>query len=132
MGSAFVDTSRIAVTAEGEIDPKSVTPDMDVMYIRRKMDFGTTQRVQSAAVKLSSGVEKNAEASAQIDVGSWQLALAQFNILDWSGPSFAGRACNAKSIAALDPNFPVLKQALTSIGERNNLSGEGEGESPNE
>ncbi|HEU4328062.1 MAG TPA: hypothetical protein VFS21_33305 [Roseiflexaceae bacterium] len=124
--SAFVDTSRVPVSAQGEISHDAVTPDIDVMYIRRKMDFGTTQRVQSAAVKLSAGVEQNSEANAQIDVGSWKLALAQYNILDWSGPSFAGRACTPKNIALLDPKFPVLEQALKSIGERNKLEGESE------
>lgn len=121
--SAFVDTSRIAVTAEGEIDPKTVTPDMDVMFVRKKMDFGTANRVQGAAMKLAAKMGANEDPEAAIDVGAWNLALAQHNILDWSGPAFAGAPCNHKSIARLDPDFPVLKMAMKVIGERNS-SGE--------
>jgi hypothetical protein len=120
--SAFVDTSRVAVTADGEIDPKAVTPDMDVIYIRKKMDFGTKQRVISAAMKIAAEMGKgktDAEPEAAIDVGAWQLALAQHNILDWSGPAFGGLPCTAKNIARLDPAFPVLQRALACISERN-------------
>lgn len=109
----FVDTSRVAVTEGGEIDHASITPDMDVMYIRRKMDFGTRQKVISAAVAIAGG------SGMEIDVGAFQLALAQYNILDWSGPSFAGVVCTPKAIARLDPDAPLLQAVLASIGERN-------------
>lgn len=111
--SAFVDTSRVAVTETGEIDVHAVTPDTNVMYIRRKMDFGTRQKVISAAVAIAGG------AGMEIDVGAFQLALAQHNILDWAGPLFEGVACTPKHIARLDPNLPLLVATLNAIGERN-------------
>ncbi len=108
MRPMFVDTSRVAVTVDGEIDPLAVTPDMDVMFIRKRMDFGTRSKVISAFVEVSG-----------LDVGALQLALAQHNILDWQGPSFGGAPCNAKTIAQLDPEHPLLVKALERIAERN-------------
>lgn len=118
--SMFIDTSRIAVTADGEVDVHAVTPDMDVMYIRRKMDFGTRQKVTSAAMRM---VGNGKQSSASLDIGAWQLALAQHNILDWAGPSFAGVACTPANIARLDPNQPLLIAAMRAIGERNQDGG---------
>jgi hypothetical protein len=115
MATMFIDTSRIAVTEAGETPHEAITPDTDVMYIRKKMDFGAKQRVLSAAVKISGGTDPNT-----IDVGAYQLALAQINILDWAGPSFAGRPCTAKNISELDPDAPLLVQALAVVAERNN------------
>lgn len=114
--SRFADTSRLAVTEDGEIDPKAVTPDMDVLYLRKAMDYGAQQRVISAALKIA-GLGVGQEAA--VDVGAYQLALAQVNILDWSGPGFAGRACTPKAIAELDAADPLLARALAIIGARN-------------
>lgn len=109
----FVDTSRIPVTADGEIDHSLVTPDLDVIYIRKKMDFGTVQKVISAMAKITGGD------GASFDIGAYQLALAEQNILDWSGPAFAGVPCLPKNILRLDPTEPILIATLNAIGARN-------------
>ncbi len=112
----FVDTSRVPITADGEIDHSAVTPDIDVIYIRRRMDYGTSQKVFSALTNISGedGVGK-----ASLDFGAFQVALAQHNILDWSGPGFAGIPCTPKNILRLDPAERILIVALNAIQERN-------------
>lgn len=118
----FVDTSRIAVTADGEIDVAAVTPEMDVIYIRKRMDLGTVQKVVSAMAKINSGAKNDDEetsAGLNWDIGAYQLALAEHNIVGWSGPSFEGVPCTAKNIRRLDPAEPIVTATLNAIGERN-------------
>lgn len=116
----FVDTSRVPVTAEGEIDHKDISPDVDTMFIRKKMDYETSQKVVGAATKFKPGDKGKAEEDeTQIDIGAWNLALMQFNILAWQGPSFKGVPCNKKTIAALDPDEPLVKMVMECISARN-------------
>lgn len=122
---------RIAVTADGIIEERLVTPEMDVIFIRAKMDYGTTQRVIGAATKVmvQSGRRKTARTKAKdmaMDVGAFQVALLVLNVLDWQGPSFVGVPCVPTNIERLDPSEPLVQRVLTEIGERNThlLSGD--------
>ena len=115
MSSRFAPTDPVPVTEAGEINPASVTPDMDVIYIRPRMDFGTKNRVQARALAVAAADPR----AGRVDVGSYQIALATENIVGWQGPGFEGKPCNAKMIAALDPDDTLLKAALQAIGERN-------------
>jgi hypothetical protein len=113
--SRFVRPDRIAITEAGEVDPKAVPDGVDVIFVRSRMDFGTRQRVITRALKVSGA----AGVAAQVDAGDFQLALAQENIVDWAGPGFEGRPCNAATIAALDPADPLLTAALNAISRLN-------------
>lgn len=125
----FVDTSRIAVTVDGEIDHKDITPEMDVMFIRKKMDVETLAKVQGDAAQVKvpkkkqpgeEDEEREQSVTDFVNFGAYQLALMHYNILTWQGPSFVGVPCNKKTIGQLDPNEPLVQMVLTRIGERNN------------
>jgi hypothetical protein len=117
---------RVAVTANGVIEERLITPEMDVIFIRAKMDYGTTQRVIGAATKVAvqSGRRKATRTKAKdngiaMDVGAFQVALLVHNVLEWQGPSFAGVPCVAANIERLDPSEALVQRTLTEIGERN-------------
>lgn len=137
-------SGRLAVTATGVIDEKDITPDMNIIFIRPKMDYGTRQRVLGSAAKLvqvTAGNRKQRRAAAvkkrgdtndvQFDIGAYQIALLVHNILDWQGPAFAGYACLAANIETLNPDEPLVQRALQEISDRNtdpNADDEGDGE----
>lgn len=126
-------SGRVAITATGVIDEKDITADMDVVFIRPKMDYGTRQRVLGSAAKLIQGKagnrkQRRAAAAAkkrsdandvQFDIGAYQIALLAHNILAWQGPAFAGHACVAASIETLNPDEPLVQRVLQEISDRN-------------
>lgn len=119
-------SGRVAVTAEGVTDEKTLTPDVDVVFIRTKMDYGTRQRVVGAAAKMQQtqgggrGKARRGKApEMEFDVGQYSIALLRFNVLGWNGPSFAGVSCTPENIERLDPDEPLVQKVLDVIGERN-------------
>lgn len=125
-------SGRVAIAATGVIDEKDITPEMDVMFIRPTMDYGTRQRVVGAAARLEkvkTGNRKSrraakakgekAETSMDFDVGAYQIALLVHNLLGWQGPSFAGVTCSPTMIETLNPNDPLVKVVIEEITDRN-------------
>lgn len=126
-------SGRVAVTATGVVDEKDITPDMDVVFIRTKMDYGTRQRVLGSAAKLVQGkagnrkqrraaaaAKKRGEANdVQFDIGAYQIALLVHNILAWQGPAFVGHLCSQASIETLNPEEPLVQKVLQEISDRN-------------
>lgn len=113
---------RVAITADGPIDTKDITPEMDVIFIRPKMDFGTKQKVIGAATKIIQGQKAKRGKDAQtvdIDVGAYNMALLTNNILAWQGPSFAGVSCTPANIAMLDQDESLVGRVLQEINDRN-------------
>ncbi len=92
----FVDTKRVEVR-----DDKG-----NVIGIRRKMDLGAVSYIQ--------GVEPRERL----------IELYAVNIIDWSGPDFAGVPCTPENIRRLDYDEPILEQVGDKIAELNpKLSG---------
>lgn len=126
---AFFVSGRVAVTATGVIDEKDITPDLDVVFIRPIMDYGTRQRVNGAAAKVSApGGNRQQRRAARargegldmkIDVGAYQIALLTENILAWQGPSFTGVACERKNIERINPSDPLAARVIQEIADRN-------------
>jgi hypothetical protein len=122
-------SGRVAITAAGVTDEKDITPQTDVIYVRRKMDYGTRQRVVGAAAKVieQEGQTKRGKrdkkakrkTETEVNVGAYQMALLQENILEWRGPQFAGIALVRRNIEQLDPDDPIMKAVLKYISEAN-------------
>lgn len=104
--SAFVDTSRVAVT-EGT----------STIYVKRKMDFGTKCRVEDTLTQMA--IKNGAVDNIRYTIGAQKLALAIHNIVGWEGPEFGGLACTEENIQRLDPEFPPLLRAQEKINELN-------------
>lgn len=127
-------SGRVAITVNGIIDEKDLTPEMDVIFIRPTMDFGTRNKVVGeAAVLLQAGKrvpkppkpQKGKKGKAEpsenmkFDVGAYQTALLIHNILEWHGPSFRNMACIRENIIAMNPKHPLLVRVLQEISDRN-------------
>lgn len=132
----FVGGGRVAITATGVTDEKDLTPETDVMFVRRKMDFGTRQRVVGEAVKITEsskgakrgrGKKKRGD-QAELNVGAYQIALLRYNLLEWRGPSFVGVALTPTNIEQLDPEEPLVKEALDYIAEANATDSDDDGD----
>lgn len=101
--SRFIQTDRLAVRVEGS---------EDVIYIRRKMDFGTQARVHGSTMRLGG---------TEVAAG---LALVMHNTIAWEGPGFRderGKAlpCTPEQIEQFDPTDPLLRAAAQKIVELN-------------
>lgn len=121
-------SGRVAITATGVTDEKDITPATDVIFVRRKMDYGTRQRVVGAAVKITEKDVKRGRAArkarkakqeAEFNVGAYQIALLVHNILEWRGPQFLGVPLLPRNIEQVDPDDPIIKAVLDYIGEAN-------------
>lgn len=128
---------RVAITELGPIDEKDITPEMDVIFIRPKMDFGTQQKVLGAAAKMVQRKnqpqamhnpsernkrrlqKKSTGMDAEFDLGAYNVALMNNNILSWQGPMFAGINCNDANISTLNQDHPLTAQVLKEINDRN-------------
>lgn len=106
----FVPKEKIAVSVDGGTN---------TIYVRGKMDFGTRQRVQSALLRVTSGMDRAALRNAELALGEANIALLVYNILDWAGPAFVGVPCDAEHIEQLDPDEPLVDAVLAEINRRN-------------
>lgn len=117
MTSAFIDTSKVAVTV-----------DEDTIYVRRKMDFGTKNLVGDTIARIQ--LRDGAVDTVIVTNGAYNFALMTHNIVGWEGPAFANGngkpvACTPENISRLDPDLPVVQRALDKIKELNPLQREG-------
>lgn len=126
-------SGRVAITATGPIDEKDITSEMNVVFIRPLMDYGTRQRVIGAAAKIVTGTagnrrqrraakkrgEEGRKASMDVDVGVYQIALLTHNILSWQGPAFMGVPCTPATIETLNAKEPLIARVIQEISDRN-------------
>lgn len=125
---------RVAINEFGPIDEKDITDEMNVIFIRPKMDFGTSQKVIGAAAKMiDQGKLKNpsarnmrrqqkrgkADFQPSFDLGAYNVALMVNNILGWQGPEFISVYCNEENISALNQSQPLVSRVLKEINDRN-------------
>jgi hypothetical protein len=106
----FVDTrAKVPVSLGG-----------NTIYIKAKMDYGTTAAVQDEIKATGAG---NADMVIE-KLGSYRMALLTHNIVGWEGPDFmdeTGRLipCNRENIRRLDPSEPLVEMVADEIGKRN-------------
>lgn len=104
---------KIAVTVAGVIDDKDIKPEIDVIFIKPKMNFGDHQRFTDATASLDK-----ADNSVDMALGSVNRALMQINIVGWQGPSFVDTPLTDSAIDALDMDVPLVPVVLAEITQR--------------
>jgi hypothetical protein len=112
----FVNKEAVRVSLEENND------EADAIFIKPKMDFGTKQKVMSAAFQISSGgagIEVSKGMNLDIQFGAIQTALLIHNIVKWSGPSFKDVPCKPENIQRLDPDEPLVEKVLRELDQRN-------------
>lgn len=137
----FTSGGRVAICATGAIDEKDITSELDVMFIRPVMDFGTRQKVIGSAAKVTpkkadkrkSRAERKKEAATDmaIDVGAYQFALLFHNLIGWQGPSFVNVPLTQGNVERLNPTDPLVAKVLEEIGERNATEDDEDDDDPN-
>jgi hypothetical protein len=117
---------RVAVTAEGVVEEAAITPETDVIFIYPKMPFGVRQQVIGASLKVNSAAKtsrgkkgKRSDNDVNVDLGAWNMALLEHNIIGWQGPSFNGIALTQANIRLLDDTQPLIQRVLQEINNRN-------------
>lgn len=110
----FVKDERIPVSLDSVDLPHE---ERNVIYIKPKLNFGEKARVTDALITVKSSGDKSAD--MEILAGTGNLALLTECIVAWSGPAFAGMACNAANIGRLDPDEPLVEAVLAEINRRN-------------
>lgn len=87
----FIDLDKVAVRDSAG----------NVIFVRRKMDFGAVSRVRSAAPE------------------DRVITMFKVNIVGWEGPDFSTVPCTPDNIERLDPDDPFIELLATKIGELN-------------
>jgi len=101
------------------IDPKAtvaVTDGTNTVHIKAKMDARTHALVKGAFSARLGGE------SGKIDLGNlggYELALLEHNIVRWEGPDFEGVPVTPVHIGRLDLDEPLIQEVLERIGELN-------------
>jgi hypothetical protein len=103
----------------------SVDGGTNVVWVRRKMDLGTQNRLQDALMSVD-GVNMGTRTFQRMDVnmGRYNTLLLQMNIIDWEGPDFRDEnertvPCTPQAIESLDPDAPLVDAVLSRINELN-------------
>jgi hypothetical protein len=103
----------------------SVDGGTNVVWVRRKMDLGTQNRLQDALMSVD-GVNMGTRTFQRMDVnmGRYNTLLLQMNIIDWEGPDFRDESertvpCTPQAIESLDPDAPLVDAVLSRINELN-------------
>lgn len=135
---------RIAVTAEGVIDERDITPEMNIVFIYPKMPYGVKQEVLGRMMRMSMPVERktprgrhappaiqNGRSQQQqpheieMDFGAYTKELLAANILGWQGPDLYDVPLTRENIFCINDEDPLWARVLQEIGERNKgLAGE--------
>lgn len=96
----------------------------NIIWIRRKMNLGTTNKIQDALISLRGLDDKGSYEGVDLNIGMQQTLLLEFNIVKWEGPRFKDRndrwiSCTPQYIRMLDPDDPLVEKVLEEIGQRN-------------
>jgi hypothetical protein len=92
-----------------EVDAIKVEGDPNTIYIRRRLNMGQIQRVQSAAAMAAQGVTND----AGIVGAMWAAYVAR-----WEGPDFKGLKPNQHNFDQLDPDDPLVEAVSDAIAAR--------------
>jgi hypothetical protein len=102
------------------------TPDdpTNVVWVRRKMNLGTRNRVQDALMSVEEVDGQLGHRSMNINLGKQNTILLQFNIVKWEGPKFRDETnqpvpCTPQMIEMLDPDDPLVDAVLERINALN-------------
>lgn len=99
------------------VDPQAtvaVTDGANTVHIKAKMDARTRALVKSSITARGGGQDFELR-----NLGGYELALLEHNIVRWEGPEFEGVPCTAAHIGRLDPDQPLVAEVLERIGELN-------------
>jgi|SRR5262252_4222500 len=111
---------RVSVSIDGGIN---------VVWVKRKMDVATRNRVQDALLAIN-GIRADGKVehvSLALTLNQQNTILLQNNILAWEGPLFRDETtgqtvpCTAESIETIDPDSPLLDAILARINELNKV-----------
>ena len=105
----FVSNERVPVSVDGE----------NTIFIRAKMSYGVKQKVQTAILHVTRGMDSESLENIPLDIGAANIALLVHNILDWAGPAFADVECTPANIERLDPDESLVDAVLAEINRRN-------------
>lgn len=110
MSRFHIDTAERVPIYEIEDDAAS-----NCIVIRARMSIEIAGRVSSELMQLG------ADNKPALQVGGHVMALLLHNVLDWSGPDFAGLPCTPANIRALPmpESDPFIEKVANAIGERN-------------
>lgn len=96
------------------------------IVIKAKMDMATRAKVQDELLRVqaeSDGGTRSGRRAAllnmNVSMGTQQLALLKANVVRWSGGELDGVPCTPEVIDTLDPDEPIVRQALEEIAQRN-------------
>lgn len=103
----FISSERVPVTIED--NPNTI-------YIKPRMDYGTLNKVQGAAVRVKIGQDGT---PSDADLGAYNNALLVENVVGWKGPDFDEVECTPENMLKWDPRSPLLKEVLKQINDRN-------------
>jgi hypothetical protein len=92
-----------------EVDAVKVEGDPNTIFIRKKLNLGQTQLVQSAAMRAEEG---------RLDDASVVTAMWVAYIARWDGPDFKGLKCVAHNISQLNPDDPLVEAVGDMIAQR--------------
>lgn len=68
---------------------------------------------------LAATVRRVCPTGGGVPVQVYTYALLVHCVKGWRGPAFAGEAFSAESLRRLDPNEPLVKQAIRALAEAN-------------
>lgn len=96
----------------------------NVVWVRRKMDLGTRNRVQDALMTLDNMNSDGTGGVMSLNLGKSNTVLMQNNIVRWEGPKFRDDngmpiPCTPYMIENIDPDDPLVDAVLARINELN-------------
>ena len=98
--------------------------EQNVVWIRRKMDLGTRNRVQDALMSVDNSGTEGPRGMMSINLGKSNTVLLQYNIVRWEGPKFRDDngqpiPCTPYMIENLDPDDELVDAVLERINALN-------------
>lgn len=98
--------------------------EQNVVWIRRKMDLGTRNRVQDALMSFEGVDQAGRFHSMNVNLGQQNTILLQHNIVRWEGPKFRDEVgmpvpCTPAMIETLDPDDALVDAVLERINALN-------------
>ncbi len=108
--SMFVSKEKVAVSLED--DPANI------IWIRPVMSFGVQQQVLGDAMQVTVD-DKGVAHTGAVNLGLYNRALMEHNIVGWEGPAFAGVPCTPEAIRELQWTQPLVTKVFNEIARRN-------------
>lgn len=120
-----------------ELVPVSVEGDeANVIWIHRKMDVGTSNRVKDALLGMKDiDVGRGTLSGMSLNLNQQNTILLQANIVRWEGPKFRdddGKPipCTPEWIEMMDEDDPLVDAVLAKINQLNKKAKEAQAQDP--